>query len=170
MSQPGMSHALHPEEPLDREAARAWMDGRRPGGSSRVVCGQVTVEGTAYIVGHTFGGPYSFAPFVETIEQANRDISLGFPYFSGDLVANVVVANEKFPDARQGIVLESREEIASWGTPIPLVELQSDWSDTDDWSNVAGIEGKSIVPESMRHQVRRARRLNALTPPSAARR
>jgi hypothetical protein len=172
MSQPGMSHALHPEEPLDRAAARAWMDGRRPGGSSRVIFGQVTVEGTPYLFGFTFDGRHSFAPFSETIEQVNHDISLGFPYFSGDLAANVVVANEQFPDALQGDVLASREEVSSWGTPVNRVEEQGDWPDVDgeDWSQFVGLENKSLIPESMRYEVRRARRLNALTPPSASRR
>lgn len=171
MNQPGMSHALHPEEPLERAEARAWMDARRPGGTSRVICGQVTVEGTPYVVGHTFQGRHSFAPFSETIEQINYDISLGFPYFLGNIVANVVVANEQFPDALQGLVLASREDVDSWGTPVRWVEVQEDWSeDGEDWGSLVGLENKAIVPDSMRHEVRRARRLNALTPPSAAQR
>ncbi|MCU1530106.1 MAG: hypothetical protein JWP75_3869 [Frondihabitans sp.] len=170
MSQPGMSHALHPEEPLDGEDARAWMDARRPGGSSRVICGQVAVEGRPYVFGFTFAGRHSFAPFSETVEQINHDISLGFPYFSGDLAANAVVVTEQFPDACQGIVLASREEVASWGTPLTQVEARDDWSaiDGEDWSQFVGLENKAIVPEFMRHEARRARRLNALVPPRAS--
>lgn len=171
MSQPGMSHALHPEEPSDMADARAWMDHRRPGGSSRVICGQVTVEGTPYVFGYTFAGRYSFAPFSETVEQINHDISLGFPYFSGDLAANTVDATEQFPDARQGIVLVSRDDIAAWGKPITRFKARDDWSavDGDDWSRFVGLENKAIVPDFVRHEVRRARRLNTLTPPSATR-
>lgn len=172
MNQPGMSHALHPEEPSDSAEARAWMDGRRPGGSSRVICGQVTVEDRPYVFGFTFDGRHSFAAFSETIEQVNHDISLGFPYFSGDLAANVEGANEAFPDALQGVVLASREEVSSWGTPVTRVHVQGDWStiDGEGWSQFVGLENKAIVPISMRHEIRRARRLNALTPPSATRR
>jgi hypothetical protein len=89
----------------------------------------------------------------------------------GNIVANVVVANEQFPDALQGLVLASREDVDSWGTPVRWVEVQEDWSeDGEDWGSLVGLENKAIVPDSMRHEVRRARRLNALTPPSAAQR
>tara|TARA_R110002051_G_scaffold208264_1_gene274191 strand:- start:2616 stop:3725 length:1110 start_codon:yes stop_codon:yes gene_type:complete len=172
MNQPGMSHALHPEEPSDWAEALEWMDSRRPGGSSRVICGQVTVEGSPYVVGFTFDGRHSFAAFSETIEQINFDISLGFPYFSGDLLTNVVVANEQFPDALQGVVLSSREAIETWGTAESGVEVRDDWMafEDDSWGKFVGLENKLIVPESMRYEVRRARRLNALKPPSAVRR
>jgi hypothetical protein len=168
MNQPGMLHPLHPEEPSERAKARAWMDGRRPGGTSRVICGQVTVEGTPYVVGHTFQGRLSFAPFSETIEQVNYDLSIGFPYYSGNLVANAVAANQQFPDALQGLVLASQEDVVSWATPVAQIEVKVDWPvDREEWKTVVGLENKSVVPESMRHEVRRARRLNALTPPSA---
>lgn len=171
MNQPGMSHALHPEEPTDITRARVWMDDRRPGGTSRLICGQVMVEGTPYVVGLTFTGQYSFAPFVETIEQVNHDILLGFPYYSGDLEGNIVGATDRFPDALQGDVFASSSDIASWTTLVERVEVQQDWSTGDDeaWSRLVAMEARSLLPDYVRYEIRRARRLNALVPPSAAR-
>lgn len=169
MNQPGMSHALHPEEPAGAEAARAWMDARRPGGSSRVIVGQVTIEQVPYIFGHTFVGRYSFAPFAETIMQVNDDIVRGFAYLRGDALANVDLSDE-FPDALQGVVLVSRGDVEEWTTPVTSLEEQDDWAepnvDVDEWRKLVGLEVRSIVPEVMRHDVRRARRLNALVPSS----
>lgn len=174
LSQPGMSHPLHPEEPSDPAAVLSWMGTRRPGGELRVVCGQVSIDRTPYVFGHTFDGRLSFAPFAETIDQANSDIEMGFQYFNGNMSAHVDIANDRFPDALQGIVLASRETVASWGAPISELSDHGDWClpgfDLEEWRTVVGLEHKSIVPEVVRREVRRARRLNALTPPSATHR
>jgi hypothetical protein len=51
MSQPGVSAPLHPEEPLEVEAAWQWLNDRTPNGDARVVCGQVTLNSTRYLCG-----------------------------------------------------------------------------------------------------------------------
>lgn len=170
MNQPGMSTPLHPDEPIDLAPARAWLDGRLPNGDLRVVCGQLTVDSTHYVFGHTFVGPYSFAPFVETIEQANRDIDSGFTYLIGDLSKNVEDSSEQFSLALQGAVLRSRGDVTSWASPIKRVVGQDeDWCencDADVWRHVISLERESTVPEMVAYEIRRARRLNAFVPPS----
>ncbi|WP_160482412.1 hypothetical protein [Clavibacter michiganensis] len=66
MNQPGMPDPLHPEEPRGNIAqAREWMNNRRPNGDGRVICGQVSVAGAAYVYGYTFVGRLAFTPFYE---------------------------------------------------------------------------------------------------------
>ncbi len=171
LSQPGMANALHPEEPLDAEAARRWMDSRRPGGDLRIITGRIALDDTQYVVGYTFDRGCSFAPFSETAGQVNRDIGLGYRYFTGDLTANVEDATERFPDALQGVVLGSLGDIASWATPVANVENdEAEWlasgEDDEEWRRVVRLESGVGVPEVWKREVRRARRLNALLPPS----
>ena len=101
MSQPGVRDRLHSEEPSDEKTARAWLDERRPSGDVRVICGQLTVDGTRYVLGHTFEGRLSYAPFVETAEQFGRDVAVGYPYVLGDVLANTVDRTADIPHVVQ---------------------------------------------------------------------
>lgn len=168
MSQPGMSAPLHPEEPKEVAAAQSWLDDRPPNGDSRVVCGQFTIGETRYVYGHTLVGRYSFAPFVETVEQANKDVLAGFLYLAGKASKNLEDVSESFPSARQGSVLASREEVTSWASPINRIEEGEDWcegGDVDTWHQIVSIERAGTFPEFVTYELRRARRLNALVPP-----
>lgn len=172
MSQPGVSAPLHPEEPADLAAAQQWLDSRLPNGDARVVCGQIALTDTRYVFGLTFIERHSFAPFVERVEQANHDISAGFPYFVGDVMRHVEDVTEQFPRARQGGVLCSDSEVSSWASPINQAEWNSDWHsyfDADFWLRAVTAERSQITPEAeaVAYGVRRARRLNALVPPVA---
>jgi hypothetical protein len=61
---------LHPDEPVDDvAAANLWLNDRLPNADQRVVTGQATKEGAAYIVGFTFADRLAFSPFVETSDQ-----------------------------------------------------------------------------------------------------
>lgn len=169
LSQPGVGSRIHPEEPEDQDDCRAWMDGRRPGGDCRVVCGQFTIEGVPHLYGYTFVGRLSFAPFVETVDQANFDIGLGYPYMDGDLATNFDEITDRVPEARQGVVLQSRGEVASWATPIDYVESRDDWSgpgvEAESWEQIVRMEVDTRIP-GFSFGPRRARRLNALVPPA----
>ncbi|MGJ9425941.1 hypothetical protein ACHABX_08875 [Nesterenkonia halotolerans] len=169
LSQPGMDNPLHPEEPLDSAESRKWINQRTPGGDCRVVCGQVTIDGRPYVYGHTFVGRYSFSPFVETVVQANYDISIGYTYLQGNIAANIEDATDRFPLAHQGPVIASRSEVFSWASTISRIELCVDWHgpgvDAVSWTRVVETETDTRLPESFRFGPRRARRLNALVPP-----
>jgi hypothetical protein len=174
MSQPGISYPLHPEEPLTIADGQAWMNDRKPGGDYRLICGQVAVNDVHYVYGHTFVGRHSFAPFFETIEQANRDIGRGFDYYVGDAQANLRDVSDQFADARQGGVLRSTNEITEWATRLEVVEAEDDWCapgfDAEDWHSMRRLEDPAAIPfDGMAYEVRRARRLNALVPSSGGR-
>ncbi|MFJ2317780.1 hypothetical protein ACIOTN_13880 [Glutamicibacter sp. NPDC087661] len=170
MSQPGILDPIHPEEPRwDIAQARVWMDIRGPGGDARVICGQVTIDEVPYFFGYTFVGRLSFAPFVETAMQINKDIAIGFPYLEGNLAANVFDVSGEHVDARQGRVYRSSEDLATWTTRSAQVEAREDWCspgfDLDSWRIPCALEGGGLTPDYVAHGVRRARRLNALVPP-----
>lgn len=167
MSQPGVGDRLHPEEPADEAAARAWLNERRPNGDVRVICGQLTADGTRYVIGHTFVGGLSYAPFVETVEQLGRDVAAGYPYVAGDVLANTVDRTEDIPHVVQGAVFESRGDIATWTTPVPSGGWDEDWIDertAGTWHGVVEMEqGEGLFASSV-YLIRRARRLNAVVP------
>ncbi len=170
MNQPGMPDPLHPEEPRGNIAqAREWMNNRRPNGDGRVICGQVSVAGAAYVYGYTFVGRLAFTPFYETIPQIHCDIALGFPYLQGALTAHASDVSEEHPNAHQGQVLGSREDLATWTTPIAQFSVAGDWCspglDRMSWERRCGLELEDVVPDFMAYGIRRARRLNALAPP-----
>lgn len=170
MSQPGVATPLHPDEPTDVIAARSWLDGRLPICDARVVCGQLSIDDSSYVVGLTFARRLSFAPFVETIDQVNRDIDAGFPYLLGDVAKNVEDVSGQFPLARQGGVLHSRGEVNSWASPITQASKDEDWCtylDAEIWRRMVKMEHPGVFPEGTAYEVRRARRLNAVVPPSA---
>ena len=167
MSQPGVNFPIHPSEPADQAQARQWLNSRRPGGDCRVVCGQVTIDGVPHVYGHTFVGRLSFAPFVETVEQANFDLGLGYPYLLGNLAANFDDVTGQFPEARQGAVLQSRGDVLQWASPLSSIEPEDDWHgpgvDADSWEQVVRLEIDTRFP-GFTYGPRRARRLNALVP------
>lgn len=167
MSQPGVGDRLHPEEPADEKAARVWLDGRLPNGDVRVICGQLTVDGTKYVLGHTFIGRRSYAPFVETVEQLGKDVAAGYEYVVGDVLANTTDRTESIPHVVQGAVFESNDEVAAWTTPAPSTGWDEDWVDArtaDTWRRVLEMEVGEGLFASSSYQIRRARRLNAVVP------
>ena len=169
LSQPGMNSPLHPEEPAELAQSRQWMDGRAPGGDCRVVCGQVTIDGTSYVYGQTFAERHSFAPFVETVEQANYDIGIGYPYLDGNIAANFDDVTDRFPEALQGSVIASRGDVLSWASPIAHIDVRDEWRgpgvDAESWTRVVKMEIDTRMPAGFTFGPRRARRLNALVPP-----
>lgn len=168
MNHPGVRSPLHPEEPVeDTGAANEWLNNRRPNGDLRVVCGQITQDGTAYLVGFTFVGRLSFSPFVETIDQVERDIAAGFLYLRGDAEKNLRHVGDKFPSA-QGSVLQSSEEVSIWATPLINIKSERDWiasTDAGSWARMITLERSGVLPDFKVYELRRARRLNALVPP-----
>lgn len=170
MSQPGVAAPLHPEEPLDVESAWQWLNDRPPNGDARVVCGQVTLDGTRYLCGFTFAGRHTFVPFAETIQQVERDLVAGAIYLEGDVWANVIDATSYFPQA-QGAVFFSRDELGTWTVPVNELEREVDWclrNDPETWLRVARVERVGDgLPVALAYGARRSRRLNACTPPSA---
>ena len=167
-SQPGVGAPLHPEEPLDDiAAANAWLNGRLPNGDLRVVTGQVTKDGTAYLVGFIFADQLSFSPFVETVEQVEQDIAAGFTYLQGDVEANVDQVADRFPRA-QGGVFHSPKDVTTWATPVTQTTHDRDWVasfSSDWWDHTVTLEHPGLLPDFVAYQHRRARRLNALGPP-----
>lgn len=168
MSQPGVMAPLHPEEPCeDIAAATAWLNGRKPNGDVRVVAGQVTKDGTTYLVGLTFVERLSFSPFVETAEQVGQDVAAGFVYLQGDIEANVEQVADKFPGA-QGGVYRSPDDVTTWANPITDTTYDKDWValfDAQWWNHTVTVEQPGLLPDSVAYAARRARRLNALAPP-----
>lgn len=167
MSQPGVGDRLHPEEPVDEKAARAWLDERLPNGEVRVICGQLTVGGTRYVLGHTFVGRLSYAPFVETVEQLGRDTAAGYEYVVGDVLANTTDRTKSIPHVVQGAVLESQGDFAAWTTPALSAGWNEDWVDVrmaDTWRRMLEMEEGEGLFASSSYQIRRARRLNAVVP------
>lgn len=96
MSQPGMSPPLHPEEPADQTVAWEWLNTRVPNGVCRVISAQVTVDGTVYVCGDTCIDRLTFTPFVETMDQVNRDIVASFPNFTGTTQSSRRLASRAF--------------------------------------------------------------------------
>jgi len=167
MSQPSVSGRLHPEEPSDEKAALAWLNKRRPNGDVRVICGQITVDGTRYIFGHTFAGRLSYAPFVETAEQLGRDIAAGYLYVVGDVLANTVNCTEDIQHAIQGAVFKSCADIATWTVPVPTDGWDEDWVDeamASTWRSALEMEQGEGLFRISSYPIRRVRRLNALVP------
>ncbi|MFK4804318.1 hypothetical protein ACI3KX_00485 [Microbacterium sp. ZW CA_36] len=121
-----------------------------------------------YVYGHTFVGRLSFAPFVETVEQANFDISLGYPYLEGNLAANFDDVTDRFDNVHQGAVLQSRGDVSTWATQIGSFPDRLDWTAPGvlaaSWEQVVKLEIDTRIP-GFSYGPRRARRLNALVPP-----
>lgn len=168
MNQPGVLRPLHPEEPVDDvAAAKRWLNSRRPNGDLRVIAGQVTKTDTVYLVGFTFTDQLSFTPFVETPDQVEQDIAAGFSYLVGDLSANLVQVQDKFPRA-QGGVFHSPRDITTWATPTTKSRWDQDWIsvlDLEWWEYAVSLEERGVFPDSVAYEKRRARRLNAAVPP-----
>lgn len=167
MSQPGMGYPLHPDEPLDRAEAHNWLTARLPNGDIRVAMGLRLYRGVKYVYGNTWVGKYSFGPFVETTDQVRADIAAGFTYLACKDMFSLEPATNEFSDALQGIVLRSTVDVIKQGAPLTELQLTEEWATPHSeafWDDV-NIEVKDI-PESWLFEIRRARRLNALVPPS----
>jgi hypothetical protein len=167
MNQPGVADRLHPEEPGDEKSARAWLDERPPNGDVRVICSQLTVGQTRYVMGHTFVGKLSYAPFVETLEQLDRDVAAGYPYVVGNVLANTVDCSMDMPQVVQGAVLGSCGDITAWTTPARSDGWDEDWvgeRTADFWRRLVEMERREGILAGMSYLIRRARRLNAVVP------
>lgn len=168
MSQPGMGYPLHPEEPLDRTQVHDWLSMREPNGDLRVALGLRIHEGVKYLYGNTWVNGYSFSPFVERVEQVRGDVSAGFRYLACEDISILESANDEFPDALQGTVFRSSVDVDKQGPLVTEIHLTEEWTTPGSevfWDDV-NIEVQKDIPESWFFEVRRARRLNALVPPS----
>ncbi|ORI14809.1 hypothetical protein BJI47_00915 [Rhodococcus sp. 1168] len=167
MDQPGVRDRLHPEEPSEEVTARAWLNGRRPNGDVRVICGQITRDGIRYVFGHTFVDGLSYAPFVETVEQLSLDMTAGYSYVAGDVLENTVNRNDNFPHVVQGAVFQCRHDIGTWTTAAPSGGWDKDWVDGKTaitWHRLVEMERNEGYPAGFSYLIRRARRMNALVP------
>ncbi|KSU75401.1 hypothetical protein GA0061083_2851 [Pseudarthrobacter enclensis] len=168
-NQPGMLEPrLHPEEPRAIADAQEWLNDRVPNGDARVVFGQVTVSDVKYVVGSTFVGRHCFSPFVETLDQVERDIASGFKYLQGNPAGNLEDITHTFSQP-QGAVLKSRDSLDTWTVPVMQIQPQDDFCiayDVDAWHRIVSVEVPNLVPEGVAYATRRARRLNAFLPPS----
>lgn len=166
--QPAVLKAIHPEEPGDLADARVWLNARRPGGEVRVVCGQVEVDGVHKVFGYTFVDRLASGLFVETIEQANRDIQMGFAYLSGDVARNTRSATGQVAGVGSRPVLISQVEVASWTEPLAEIAAEPNWVtegfDLSVWEKVAKEEDPEAFPDGVAYARRRERRLDALRP------
>jgi hypothetical protein len=167
-NQPGMLEPqLHPEEPLELTDARVWLNDRVPNGDARVVFGQVTLSDVQYVVGSTFVGRHCFSPFVETIDQVERDIAAGFRYLRGMPQGNLDDVTENFTQPLQGRVFRSRDALELWTVPIAQIEQIDDFCElysVDGWQSMISGEIPGLMPDELAYATRRARRLNAFYP------
>jgi hypothetical protein len=162
-SQPGVGSRLHPEEPSDRAAAEEWLNSRRPNGTMRLVCGQLTFEGDRLVYGFTFIGQYTFSPFVESPAQVARDVANGARYVRGDSNGQLEDRTQEFRHGVQGAVLFAPSDLRDWTEELREIELGDDWCVFlvgESWVRVARTE-RGACPQEVRYQIRRARRLNA---------
>ena len=82
----------------------------------------------------------------------------------GDFLANTVDRTKDIPQVVQGMVFESRDDIATWAKPVPNGGWDADWGDArtaSTWRNL--LESERDFTSSA-YLMRRARRLNALVP------
>ena len=75
--QGGVRDRLHPEEPEAESEAVSWMNGRRPGGDCRVICGSFVEDSGQLLFGVTFRGRCVMTPFFETPDQVDLDTWVG---------------------------------------------------------------------------------------------
>jgi hypothetical protein len=172
LHQPGMGYPLHPEEPLERAQVHEWLSKRVPNGDIRVAMGMRIHDGVKYLYGNTWVGRYSFSPFVETIAQVRADIAAGFTYLACEDMWTLKSANREFPDALQGTVFSSTVDVESHGAPVTESQLTEEWVTPGSeifWDDV-NTEVHKDFPANWYFENRRARRLNALVPPSFTRR
>lgn len=161
-NQPAVGARLHAEEPTDLAAAEEWLNSRRPNGTTRLVCGQVTFEGDRLVYGLTFVGQYSFSPFVESAEQVARDVASGARYVRGDVNSRLEDRTQEFRHGVQGAVFFAAD-LDEWTAELTEIESSEDWCavlDEEAWRRVASIE-RGVYPPEVRYPIRRARRLNA---------
>lgn len=112
--------------------------------------GQFSMEGAHDLVGFTFADHLSFSPFVETPEQADRDIAAGFTYLQGDVAANVENVTKEFPMPPNSAVLRSPKDATTWATPLTETRYKADWMigfDPDTWRHLVSVEHPGYVPD-----------------------
>jgi hypothetical protein len=163
-AQPSVPGPVHPEEPDDLEAARAWLDSRPPNGDARLIVGQVTIDGDHCLLGYTIVGRRLINVFIESCHQVEDDIAAGFKYFHGDPTGH---CHESEGDprggARTGPLLCLSDDINKWAMPLASVERRQDWGvDLVDpgWARIARFARRGYLPDAKRYEVRRAQRLN----------
>jgi len=148
--QPGVSDRLHPQEPTDEAAARTWLNERRPGGDCRIIVGSLMgVAGVPVVFGLTLSGWYSLDPFVETVDQVNRDVSIhSYPYHTCDVESHVSIMGCSYR-----CITDPKEWI---GSQLDHLEPRAPYSELgplEDW--------EQCCTEDQTYIVRRRRRLNA---------
>lgn len=162
-NQAAVGARLHPEEPTDLGAAEDWLNSRRPNGTTRLVCGQLTFEGGQLTYGFTFIGQYTFSPFVESAAQVARDITNRMRYVRGHANGQLEDRTQEFRHGVQGAVFFAPADLDKWTEELTEIEPSDDWCaflDEDSWMRVARTESGGY-PSEVRYQIRRARRLNA---------
>lgn len=162
-SQPGVGARLHPEEPTDVTAAKEWLNSRRPNGTARLVCGQLTFDSDPLVYGFTFIGRYTFSPFVEDPDQVGRDIANGARYVRGDAQGHLQDRTQEFHHGVQGAVLWATADLDDWAEELAAIPSGEDWcafGEKETWMQVARTE-RGAMPANIAYQIRRARRLNA---------
>lgn len=167
MNQDSVPDPLHPEEPLETDAAWDWLNTRIPNGDTRVVCGQFKMNEVNYWAGLTFVGRYSFTPFVETELQIARDMQAGFTYRQGDVERNVSDRSSEFSDWGCTNVLFSMNEINVWAHPVERFGYQQNWFTIfpeDYWRRLVRFENYHSFA-TLAYCIRRKHRLNAQMPP-----
>ena len=168
MNQDSVSDPLHPEEPIDMDAAWDWLNTRIPNGDTRVVCGQFKMDEVNYCAGLTFVGRYSFTPFVETEPQIAQDMQAGFTYRQGDVKRNVSDRSSEFSDWGCTNVLFSMNEVNVWAHPVERFGYEQDWFTLfpeDYWRRLVRVENYRSSAERLAYCIRRKHRLNAQVPP-----
>lgn len=162
--QPAMPAPLHPEEPLDHDDARIWLDGRLPNGDARVVTGQIAHHGVTYVVGYTFVGQVTFGPFVETVAQVRSDIAAGFVYLRWSGPVDLQQASAEYPRFQTGTPYRLMSPLPEVTVPFDPTAEPGDWlieRDDEGWHRLVRNEHSFGMPGSVIYIYRRARRLNA---------
>lgn len=169
-SQPGVNTRLHPDEPgLEHGNSRLqiqnsrWLNRRPPGGDFRLICGRATIEGRDVVFGLTFRGSVAFSPFVETGQQASRDVVAGYPYFLGP--ESDQLRYEELGPYRHGATIRgvvSDLPVSRWiGDPITSIdgiEPFLTFMTPEQWFEQVRLDRDDYL-------VRRSQRLAAVFPP-----
>ena len=163
--QGGVRDRLHPEEPEAESEAVSWMNGRRPGGDCRVICGSFVEDSGHLLFGVTFRGRCVMTPFFETPDHADLDISLGYRYYEapiGDHTRETRL-NDRF-DAFD-TVLCSDADLGTWvGDALARASsatCDDSFAQPDWWKGLLQLE---TPPNSQWYLTRRERRLCAWYP------
>lgn len=142
--QPDVRAQLHPHEPQDEHAAVAWMNGRRPGGDCRVVCGSFCSGESGILYGVTFLGRCVMTPFFETPDQVRADIARDYRYHHAAIGEHVRPGRLNDRTAAFDEVLCSSTELHSWmGTALreePEATGHCQFGDPGHWRSMMSLE------------------------------